>query len=226
MTTPDPQPVTPDVTGAPLIMPQDEFGAARAVAAKLMGGPRQFVTGALGAVYGRSPRYDPQTRRYDREPTPEEVADSTLSVVFRAEDGYNSIRGATIAEVADVICEALEAAVAPAAGSGSDDASRDLTTRHGQARDDAGASPALPVGADFDREAEYWHGRWLFAWERLDEAGGQAISQHVRIMELEGKLAEVRELCEEAGTRLGGRILAIIGTGPEDRSDEGEARDA
>jgi hypothetical protein len=34
-----------------------------------------------------------------------------------------------------------------------DDPSRVAPARHGQPRDDAGASPVLPVGADFDREA-------------------------------------------------------------------------
>jgi predicted amidohydrolase len=91
--------------------------------------------------------------------------------------------------------------------------------------------------------AAYWHGRWTAAMERADEDGTQAISQHVRIQELErraeaaearagemeerydrvtldlkaaeAKLAEVRDLCQRRSAPVFADILAITGSDGE-----------
>jgi len=88
------------------------------------------------------------------------------------------------------------------------------------------------TAADEDAGQEgYWHERWLAAMERADEDGVQAISQHVRIQELErrvktaeAKLAAIAAYCRNPGHAYVGhlmaeRILAIIGSERKDKDD-------
>lgn len=99
----------------------DHEGTELARVLASMAGPpgaiRERIVTALGAVYGQAPRYNPETRRYDREPTPEEVADSSMWVRFNDPDnGGTGLRGATIAEVADAITGAFASPSAAPAG--------------------------------------------------------------------------------------------------------------
>jgi hypothetical protein len=203
MTTPDPRPVTPDDELAALrrsarilanIVARNHQAMEAARIEMRQNGPHaamQWILNSLPDVWD-----DPETEWDGRE--------SAQAWFDRTESFYRAAESAADARLAD-------------------DPSRVEPASLGQSGERSGAVPVLPVGADFDREAEYWHRRWLFAWERLDEAGGRAISQHVRIMELEGKLAEVRAVLLEGGQDAGTvrrRALAIIG------SEEGSRKPA
>jgi hypothetical protein len=98
-------------------------------------------------------------------------------------------------------------------------------------RADAATARAEAAEADFAAErerADYWNKRWLAALERADEDGAQATSQHVRIQNLEqragnaeARLAAIVDACRSIPSPIANRLLAITGTGEDDREPYG-----
>ena len=112
--------------------------------------------------------------------------------------------------------ERLRAAVAVSAPRGeadlADDPSRAAPAILEPSRERVGAVPVLPLGAGSGRDEE---AGWRFR-ARVAEAKLATINAHCR-----GHLKLPGSCCPH----LAEEILAITGTGPEDRSDEGEPRD-